>query len=139
VGIPFRLNISLRGCLALDGGQLGRKSQAKKLGVGSIRANVLGRGLPHAAIVLGLLADVPSRIAIWTIALSWMGTACILNARRCGRTHCWFTGPYLAMIIPVLALGWGIVSFGLYGWLALAVLDCALEQNHLVGDRARVG
>ena len=38
----FRLNISLRGCLALDGGQRGRKSQAKKLGVGSIRANVLG-------------------------------------------------------------------------------------------------
>jgi len=28
-----------------------------------------------------------------------MGTACILNARRCGRTHCRYTGPYyLAMI-----------------------------------------
>jgi hypothetical protein len=36
----------------------------------------------------------------------WMGTACILNARRGGRTHRRFTGPYRAMIIPALVLGW---------------------------------
>lgn len=62
-------------------------------------------------------------MVIWIVALAWMGTACILNARRCGRTHCRFTGPYyLAMIIPVLALGSGVVSAGLYAWVALGVV-----------------
>jgi hypothetical protein len=60
---------------------------------------------------------------MWLIALAWMGTACLLNARRCGRTYCRFTGRYyLAMIIPVLILGSGIASVGLYGWLALGAL-----------------
>jgi hypothetical protein len=69
-----------------------------------------------------LLVDVPARTVIWTAALLWIGTACLLNARRCGRTHCRFTGPfYLAMIIPVLALGTGVVSLGLPGWIALGV------------------
>ena len=50
-----------------------------------------------------------------------MATACILNARRCGRTHCRYTGPYyLAMIVPTFVLGSGIVSVGIYGWLVLA-------------------
>jgi hypothetical protein len=52
-----------------------------------------------------------------------MGTACILNARQCGRTHCRYTGPfYLAMIAPVLVLGSDIASAGIYGWIVLAVL-----------------
>jgi hypothetical protein len=52
-----------------------------------------------------------------------MGTACILNARRSGRTHCRFTGPYyLAMTVPVLVLGSGVATAGLYAWIALAML-----------------
>ena len=44
----------------------------------------------------------------------------MLNARQCGRTHCHYTGPYyLAMVVPVLILGAGIVPLGMYGWLAL--------------------
>ena len=55
----------------------------------------------------------------WVAAIVWMGTACLLNARRSGRTHCRFTGPYyLAMIAPSLALG--IVDAPLYAWLVLA-------------------
>jgi hypothetical protein len=43
-----------------------------------------------------------------------MGTACILNARRSGRTHCRFTGPYyLAMTAPVLVLASGVATAGL--------------------------
>jgi hypothetical protein len=54
------------------------------------------------------------------VALAWMGVACILNARRCGRTHCRFTGPYyLVMIVPVFALGLCVVPAGLSGWLVL--------------------
>jgi hypothetical protein len=90
---------------------------------GSIRSYGLAWGLPIAVIVGGLLIDVPARTILWILALVWMGAACVLNARRCRRTHCRFTGPYyLAMIIPVLALGSGIVSFGKYGWLTLGIL-----------------
>jgi hypothetical protein len=73
-----------------------------------------------------LLVPVPARTVIWIIALIRMGTACILNSRRCGRTHCRYTGPYyLAMSAPVLMLGLGIVSAGFYAWLLLAVLILA--------------
>ncbi len=90
---------------------------------GSIRAYGSMWGTPVAVMAAGLLVDLPARAAIWTVALVWKGAACILNARRCGRTHCRFTGPYyLAMILPVLALGTGIAPSGLYEWLALGAV-----------------
>ena len=52
----------------------------------------------------------------------WVGTACILIARRSGRTRSSFTGPYyLAMTAPVLVLASGVATAGLYAWIALAV------------------
>jgi hypothetical protein len=87
------------------------------------RASLLAWWIPEAAILAGLLVPATGRAAIWIIALSWMGTACILNARRCGRTHCRYTGPYyLAMIVPTFVFGSGIVAVGIYGWLALACI-----------------
>ena len=89
----------------------------------SPRTNVLAWWVPQGAIVASLFLPVPLRIVIWIVALIWMGTACILNAKRCGRTHCRYTGPYyLAMIAPVLALGPGILDADILGWLALAVV-----------------
>lgn len=79
--------------------------------------------IPKAAILAGLLVPESIRALIWIVALIWMGAACILNARRCNRTHCRYTGPYyLTMIVPVLALGMGVVSAGIYGWISLGVL-----------------
>ena len=90
------------------------------------RTNLLAWWIPQAAILAGLLVPTPVRAAIWIMALFWMGTACILNARRCGRTHCRYTGPYyLAMIAPVLVLASGIVSADFYAWLVLGVLILA--------------
>jgi len=90
------------------------------------RTSLLAWWIPEAAILAGLLVPVTVRAAIWINALSWMGTACILNARRCGRRHCRYTGPYyLAMIAPVLVLASGIVSTDLYTWLFLGVLILA--------------
>jgi hypothetical protein len=75
--------------------------------------------VPTALIVAGLLASVPQRTGIWVAALAWMGLACLLNARRSGRTHCRFTGPYyLLMIVPTLVLG--MMDAPLYAWLVLA-------------------
>jgi hypothetical protein len=91
--------------------------------LGSVPTKVLAWWLPICAMLAGLFLATPARMVIWIVALAWMGTACILNARRCGRTHCRFTGPYyLAMILPVLAFAEGIVPSGFYGWLALGAV-----------------
>ena len=92
----------------------------------STRSNALAWWLPHAAIVSALIAPVPVRAAIWIVALIWMGTACILNVRRCRRTHCRYTGPYyFAMIAPVLLLAMGVVSGGFSAWVILGVVALA--------------
>jgi hypothetical protein len=89
----------------------------------SARTNAVAWLLPQAAMVAALLAPVPLRATVWAAALAWMGSACILNARRCGRTHCRYTGPYyLAMIAPVIVAGTGVVPLGFYGWTALGVV-----------------
>ena len=90
------------------------------------RVNLFAWWLPQATILAALASPPFIRATIWIAALIWMGSACILNARRCGRTHCRYTGPYyLAMVVPVLLLISGIVSADLYGWFALAVLILA--------------
>ena len=89
----------------------------------SKRASMLAWWFPLVSIIGGLFVPVSLRTAGWVIALGWMGTACMLNARRCNRTHCRYTGPYfLALIVPVMALGTGPVTVGVLGWLSLAVL-----------------
>ena len=89
----------------------------------NLRSYALAWGLPHIALVLGFLVPSTPRAVIWSTALAWMGVACIVNARRCGRTHCRYTGPfYLAMIAPVIVLGSGLVSAGLYGWLLVGAV-----------------
>lgn len=60
------------------------------------------------------------RALIWSAALIWMGGACIANARRCGRTHCRFTGPfYLLMAALVVAYAAGLLPIGDQGWAML--------------------
>ena len=89
----------------------------------SPRASTLAWWIPYATVIAALFISAPVRAVVWTVALIWMGTACILNARRCNRTHCRFTGPYyLAMILPVLALGFGMISAGIYAWIVLGIL-----------------
>jgi hypothetical protein len=94
--------------------------------LGSTRASALAWWVPQAAIVVALIAPVSLRAVVWFVALIWIGTACVLNSRRCGRTHCRYTGPYyLAMIVPVLVLASGVISAGFSGWLMLGVVILA--------------
>jgi hypothetical protein len=89
----------------------------------SRRTNLLAWWIPLAAILAGLFLPVSLRTGSWAIALGWMGVACMLNARRCNRTHCRYTGPYyLAMIVPVIALGAGPITVGILGWVCLGVI-----------------
>jgi hypothetical protein len=94
--------------------------------LGNVRTNMLAWWVPHAAMLATLFLSVPIRAVVWTVALICMGSACILNARQCGRTHCRYTGPYyLAMIIPVLVIASSGVSASFYGWIVLGVVIVA--------------
>lgn len=94
--------------------------QTAKDWAGDFRAYALAWGVPSLAIIAGSLVDPPARTTVWSAALLWMGTACLVNARRCRRTHCRFTGPfYLALIIPVVLQGYGLVPLGPYAWWIL--------------------
>jgi hypothetical protein len=43
---------------------------------------------------------------------------CVANAARCGRTHCYLTGPFfLVMATVTVAYGTGMISLGSQGWL----------------------
>ena len=95
--------------------------QASRDWLASTSSNLIAWWLPHAALLVGLLAPVPIRAIIWTVALAWMGVACIANNRRCGRTHCRYTGPYyLAMIAPVTVIA--VISSNTYQWIMLGVV-----------------
>src|SRR5260221_8473986 len=96
-------------------------AQTSRDWLGSVHTSLLAWWMPKAAILAGLFVPLSVRAVIWIIALIWMGAACILNARRCNRTHCRYTGPYyLAMIAPVVGLG--VVSAWIYCWMFLAVV-----------------
>src|SRR5215510_2451666 len=56
--------------------------------LGSKLASMPAWWFPLVAIIGGLFVPVWLRTTGWDIALGWMCTACMLNARRCNRTHC---------------------------------------------------
>ena len=61
-------------------------------------------GLPTLAIALGAFA--PSlRSVLWVPSFVVMGAACVVNARGCGRLHCYVTGPLFLLAALVIALG----------------------------------
>ena len=85
------------------------------------------------------------RTVVWTVALSAIGTACIANAVRCGRLHCYITGPFfVAMAVVTLLYGVGDVPLGGSGWnligltiLAGAIALCCLPELLLGKYRKR--
>jgi hypothetical protein len=82
-------------------------------------------------MLLALLLEPAPRAAVWTAMLAWMGCACLVNARRCGRMHCRYTGPYLlGMAGVVVAHAAGVLPLGGRPWVVLGVL--ALGGNALI-------
>jgi hypothetical protein len=77
-------------------------------------------GMPAAAMIAASFAEPTLRGVIWTAMLVWMGVACVLNGRRCGRTHCRFTGPFfLVMAATVVGFTIGALPLGPHGWTIL--------------------
>ena len=59
----------------------------------------------------------PWRGAIWAVAMGVMAAACLVNALRCGRTHCYFTGPFFVLTaLASLGYGLGALPLGPEGW-----------------------
>src|SRR6516225_7544923 len=94
--------------------------------------------LPVIAIVVSGYEQVSRawRTGIWTAALTVMGVACVANAIRCGRIHCYITGPFFLMVaIGTLLYGTGVISLGTNGWNVIgltiligAIVLCCLPE-----------
>lgn len=94
----------------------------KKDWVGNYRGFIVVWGLPIAAMIGAKFVEPTPKTVVWIAALVWMGAACLANAKRCGRTHCYFTGPFfLVMTVPVLLHGFEIVPLGPEGWKWLGI------------------
>lgn len=81
--------------------------------------------LPIAAVIVGF--SWPNiRPWLWIPAFLIMGIACLVNARRCGRLHCYFTGPVLVLAAIYVALAAANLVPPRPGTLVAAVLVSTL-------------
>jgi len=61
-----------------------------------------------------------ARAYLLSVAFTWAGLACVVNAKRCGRFHCHFTGPlYLALGTTSTLIGFGVLDME---WVWIGVL-----------------
>lgn len=78
---------------------------------------VIAWDFPSAAMLLAIGMDSLPKTLTWVAAFGWMGMACQMNARRCGSSHCYFSGPFfLLMMVPTAFHGFSVVSLGPDGW-----------------------
>jgi len=92
--------------------------------------------VPWFAFVLGFFAPPGLKTVLWTTSLAFLGVACLVNASRCGRIHCLFTGPFF-ILGAVASLGYGLafLPLGSSGWkwigavtiIGAVVLTCIPE------------
>ena len=88
--------------------------------------------LPILAIAVTGYADVGSgvRMAVWSVGCLVMATGSFLNAMRCGRLQCYWTGPFLLLgalasllyglgLLPLGESGWGIIGYTLLAGIVL--------------------
>jgi hypothetical protein len=92
---------------------------------------------PWALIVISSNTGNITHTVVWTFAFTVGGAACLVNARRCGRLHCFYTGPfYLLAALASLLYGLRMLPLGRNGWdwilcatVAVSLLACcALEK-----------
>jgi len=77
-------------------------------------------GLPILLLASAFLWP-QARGILWSIAFLWIGGACLANALRCRRAHCYFMGP-LFMILGLLSIlnatGIASIPWKFVGWAA---------------------
>jgi len=82
-------------------------------------------GVGFASNILAMSARAAA--LVWMISFFWMGTGCILNARRCHRLHCYISGPAFFLGAGALALfAAGIAPLGALNNIVGITLTVAL-------------
>jgi hypothetical protein len=85
------------------------------------RSFLLLWGLPLALVVLGL-AWPRVQVWLWVPAGVIAGSACLANASRCGRLHCYLTGPlFLAGAAATLLAHLGVLRLD-PAWILAAMV-----------------
>jgi hypothetical protein len=96
------------------------------------RAALLIWCVPAALVLLGVFWP-HARAALWIPSFLVMGSACVFNARRCGRLHCHITGPlFLVAALATLLDALAVISVA-WPWILIptvagTALGYALEQ-----------
>ncbi len=81
---------------------------------------------PWVLIVSTSNSGTITHTAVWTLAFTVGGGACLVNARRCGRRHCFYTGPlYLLAALGSLLYGLRILPLGPHGWTWILCIAAA--------------
>lgn len=66
------------------------------------------------------------RSATWAGALAVMGIGCPINAFRCGRVHCYATGPFfLALAAVAILCALRVAPLGVHGWSTISIVALA--------------
>lgn len=79
----------------------GQSCQSRDLACGG--SAVLLWGLPMIALIVGANWR-PGQLLLWIPAFLVMGVGCLANAARCGRLHCYITGPLFLLAALYVAL-----------------------------------
>jgi hypothetical protein len=101
--------------------------------------------LPWLVVILGAFCSPTPRALLWGAAFTVAGVGCLANALRCGRRHCFYTGPwYLAAAGATLGYasggprpsswGWWLLVCGT--WVGVRVL-CLVSERRWGMYRAR--
>jgi hypothetical protein len=105
--------------------------------------------VPWCAFALGFIERPALRTVLWTASLAVIGVACLVNASRCGRVHCRFTGPFFILgaftslgyglgILPLGPSGWNWIGIGtIVGGLGLACIPELLLGTYRSGSSAK--
>ena len=84
------------------------------------RAGILIWIVPIVILTVTANLDGVYKVILWPLLLTFMAAACLVNARRCGRRHCYITGPFfLLLAVASLLYGLGVVQLGPHGWMWL--------------------
>lgn len=82
-----------------------------------------------------LTLSLAAAALVWAVAFAWMGTGCLLNARRCSRLHCLVAGPVFwlgaiaaGLVAPGLLPGTHALNSVIWGTVVLAILSNVPEK-----------
>jgi hypothetical protein len=111
------------------------KQGSQKADLVCVKSAILLWYLPAFALIIGL-NWAPARAWLWIPAFLVLGAACLVNAARCGRLHCFVTGPvYLLAAIYVALAAFALVTMrpNIFLLTVLGITICAFVAECPLG------